>query len=249
MKFLKIFKKNLPEIVFLILALGFSWWLMRNNFGYDRKVSQILVGSKIWSDFSSHLPLIRSFSWGNNFPPEYPLFPGEPIRYHFLFYAMVGIFERLGIPIDLALNVPSALAFFFLLIVIYFLAKILFDNRSVAMLSVVFFLFNGSFSFLEFFKHNSVFQIPSVANYPSFGPYDGKTVSAFWSLNIFINQRHLALAFAWILVIVSLFLSQIGKRKRQWAYIAERPVQSNTNVHDFLNMIEVTTGPVLVVVC
>ena len=97
MKFLKIFKKNLPEIVFIILALGFSWWLMRNNFGYDRKVSQILVGSKIWSDFSSHLPLIRSFSWGNNFPPEYTIFPGETIRYHFLFYAMVGILAAAAI--------------------------------------------------------------------------------------------------------------------------------------------------------
>ncbi|TSC86331.1 MAG: hypothetical protein G01um10147_943 [Microgenomates group bacterium Gr01-1014_7] len=79
----------------------------------------MLIATKAWSDFASHIPLIRSFSLGDNFLPEYPLFPGEPIRYHFLFYAVVGYLEKLGLRIDYAFNILSALSFAFLIISIY----------------------------------------------------------------------------------------------------------------------------------
>jgi hypothetical protein len=67
---------------------------MFSTFSY--KDGNMLIASKAWSDFASHIPLIRSFSFGNNFPPQYPLFSGPPIKYHFLFYAFVGLLEKLG---------------------------------------------------------------------------------------------------------------------------------------------------------
>lgn len=192
-------------ILLIIISLFFSFWLMFHTFSYEN--GTMLIATKAWSDFASHIPLIRSFSIGNNFPPEFPLFPGEPIRYHFLFYNFVGIIEKMGIRIDYALNIPSAISFAALLIIIYFLAKTLFGNKAIAILSVIFFLFNGSFSFIEFFKARliSLDTISDIFNntyFPSFGPYDGKIVSAFWNLNIYTNQRHLALPLAFLLLIV-----------------------------------------------
>ncbi|MBI2590661.1 MAG: hypothetical protein HYW33_02145 [Candidatus Blackburnbacteria bacterium] len=207
-------KKHFFEIFFGIVALFFSLWLMWHTFAYEN--GYMLIASKAWSDFASHVPLIRSFSQGDNWPPEYPLFPGEPLRYHFLFYLLVGLLEKLGFPLDWALNLPSALSFALLVFAIYFLGRELFKSRAVGIFSVVFFLFNGSFSFLEFFKthplslhtFSDIFQ---NSTFPSFGPYDGKIVSAFWNLNIYTNQRHLALPLALLLLLV-LWIIKVEKK-------------------------------------
>src|SRR3989304_6961080 len=74
----------LTFFLFLLLFL-FSFYLMFYTFGYDAKRSTMLIAPKLWSDFGAHIPLIRSFSMGDNWPPASPLYPGEPIRYHFGF--------------------------------------------------------------------------------------------------------------------------------------------------------------------
>lgn len=185
---------------------------------FDYQKGTIFIAAKAWSDFSANLPLIRSFSWGNNFPPQDPLFAGEPTRYHIFFYLVVGLLERIGFPLDFALNLPSAFGFFGFLVMIYLLAKLLFKSRFVGILSVVLTLFNSSFSFLEFFKIHplswqTLSEIFSNKYFPSFGPYDGKTVSAFWNLNIYTNQRHLAAAFGLILGVVFLIVKPEKKRQ------------------------------------
>ncbi len=207
---------SLITILIIFFSLIFSFWLMFHTFSYQE--GSFLIAGKVWSDFASQIPLIRSFSLGANFPVEYPLFPGEPIRYHFLFYALVGLLERLGMRIDFALNLPSALSFAALLMMIYVLAKSLFQSKVVGILSVIFFLFNGSLSFLEFFKTHplslhSLQDIISNNTFSSFGPYDGKVVSAFWNLNIYTNQRHLALSFAIVLGTIYLLFYQLPRRK------------------------------------
>lgn len=201
---------------FLLLLSGFlfSWWLMFSTFSYEK--GTIVVAGKAWSDFGSHLPLIRSFSLGFNFPPEYPLFSGEPIHYHFMFYAISGMLERLGFNIAYALNIPSIFGFFGLLIMIYLFAKELFHSRRVGLLSVVFFLFNGTLSFLYFLKNhpiNDTFLYSVINNntFSSFHPYGPGLVSAFWNLNIYTNQRHLAGSFAFSLLVVYLFLRPVIK--------------------------------------
>ena len=134
-------KENLLEICLAVFSFLFSSWLMFSTFGY--KNGQMLIATKAWSDFASTIPLIRSFSLGFNFPPQYPLFPEEPIHYHFLFYFLVGFLEKLGVRIDYSLNILSTFGFFSLLIMIYLLAKKLFHSKFVGILSVIFFLFNG----------------------------------------------------------------------------------------------------------
>ncbi len=196
----------------------FSFYLMFHTFSYNSGTHEILIASKAWSDFGAHIPLIRSFSYGPNLarlfhgqPVESPLFPGEPIRYHFGFYALVGLLEKLGVRIDWALNIPSALGFFLLLGTIYLLSYILFTDRRVSLLSVIFFLFNGSLSALRFFQShplnpNTVTDIITNSRFPAFGPWDGNTITAFWTLNIYTNQRHLGLSYGIILSILCLLL-------------------------------------------
>lgn len=197
-------------LVFLTLgALLFSFYLMFHTFSYDSARQEMKIASKAWSDFGAHIPLIRSFSYGPNLDRllrlqqiESPLFPGEPIRYHFGFYALVGALERLGVRIDWALNLPSALGFFLLLVLIFWFSYQLFKNYALSFLSVLFFLFNGSLSFFQFFKTHSITEILTNSRFSVFGPWDGGPITAFWTLNIYTNQRHLALSYAIILIIL-----------------------------------------------
>jgi len=185
-------------------------------------VNSLEIATKAWSDFSATIPLIRSFSLGENFPPQYPLFAGPPIRYHFVFFWVTANLEKIGIPLATALNMLSTVVFSTFIFLIYFLGKTVFKKRSVGVISVLLFIFNGSLSFLEFFKNhplsiNTFDEIIQNTNFASFGPYDGKVVSAFWSLNIFTNQRHLALAYAAFLLLI-LFIYRYSQKKVELTY-------------------------------
>ena len=128
--------------------------------------------------------------------------------------------EKAGLRLDWALNSLSVLSFFALLLAIYFLSQELFQKRAVSVLACILFLFNGSLSFLEFFnKHPISWQTPLdiIRNntFPSFAPYDGSNlVSAFWSLNIYTNQRHLAFAYASFLILILIIYKASRKPKR-----------------------------------
>lgn len=210
--------KKIPilNLFLIILGLVFSFWLMFHTFSF--KDGSLQIASKVWSDFGSNIPLIRSFSFGENFPPQNPIFPGPPINYHFLFYLLVGVLEKTGLRIDLALNIPSALGFFSLLLMIYKLSKLIFKSKAVAIISVVFFLFNGTLSFLYFFEKHSLSanilnEIIKNKDYASFQPYGNGLISAFWNLNIFTNQRHLAPAFAFSFFTLYLLLKHLYDQK------------------------------------
>ena len=215
-------KNYLWELVVLLIGSFFGYILMFGTF--SKRDGELLIATKAWSDFASHIPLIRSFSFGSNFPPQYPLFPGEPIKYHFVFYSVVGFLEKLGVPIDIALNSLSFLGFVFLIFMIYFFAKELFKSKAIGIISVIFFLFNSSLSFVYFFQkfpinRNSINQIISNHDFMSFAPYGQGLISAFWSLNIFTNQRHLALSIGLSLLLIYLVIKPlIGKSQLQPKY-------------------------------
>jgi hypothetical protein len=208
-------------IILSLFSIVFASWLMFHTFSYDAKNSAMLIAPKAWSDFGAHIPLIRSFSLGNNWPPESPLFPGEPIRYHFLFYFLVGMLEKGGLRIDWALNIPSIIGFAGLMMGIVFLAYTLFRDKRIAILSLLFFLCNGSFTFTRFFQLHpislsSVQDIVTNSAFPSFAPWGTGEIAAFWNLNIYTNQRHLAFAFglAILFIWILLYIEKLPSHKQ-----------------------------------
>jgi len=217
-KAVKLVNKNKLESILLLVFLIISSCLMWKTFKLDAR-GNMLIASKVWSDFAATIPLVRSFSFGSNFPPEYPIFANAPIKYHFVFYYFVGILEKIGLPLSWALNIPSIIGFTLLLFSIYLLGKVVFKSRVVGLISVVLFMFNGSFSFVEFFKNHPIStdilnNILHQSSFSSFGPYDGKTVSAFWNLNIYTNQRHLSLAYSIFLMLLLFFHSKNSTNKK-----------------------------------
>jgi hypothetical protein len=210
-------RRNPIDVIVYFLIAAFSLWLMFHTFGYDTRAQTMLITDKVWSDFASHIPLIRSFSLGSNWPPEYPLYSGEPIRYHFLFYYFVGLLERVGLRIDVALNAMSAIGFFLMLLLTYKIGLLISSSRRVACGGVLFLVFNGSLSFFRYFNEKGL-SIKSVIDiffrqyFVSFGPWDGGDIAAFWSLTIFTNQRHLAWGFALTLALLYAALRQEDRK-------------------------------------
>ncbi|HBC72346.1 MAG: hypothetical protein UX91_C0001G0055 [Candidatus Amesbacteria bacterium GW2011_GWB1_47_19] len=198
------------------VLLAFSCWLMWHTFSYNSSRQVLVISDKVWSDFGALIPLTRSFSHGFNWPVEHPLFPGEPIRYHPLFYIAVGLLERSGLRLDWAMNIPSALGFFLVLHFLIRLGKNFYSSTVTGLLAVLFFLFNGSLSYIKFFKLHplstrTLSEIAANSRFPNFGPWDGGQITAFWNLNIFTNQRHLAPSFALALLLIWILFT--GNRK------------------------------------
>jgi hypothetical protein len=175
---------------------------------FSSKSGDLLIDSKLWSDFGAHIPLIRSFSKGSNINQvEYPTFPGEPIRYHYAFYLLVAGLEISGLSISTSLNLISALGFSLLMLMIYKITYLIYRHHITSALAIYLFLFNGTLSYLIYFKNNqltfdAIKNIFSSTQFTSFGPWDNQMVSAFWNLNIYTNQRHLGFSFALSLIVL-----------------------------------------------
>ncbi|MFH1017809.1 MAG: hypothetical protein V1798_06450 [Pseudomonadota bacterium] len=197
------------EQLLMLFSVGFGASLMFKTFRYDLAHHIFKIDGLVYSDFASHLPLIRSFSLGENLPALAPLFGGQRIRYHFLFYFGVGILERLGIPIDWALNLLSTLGFAGMLVGIVLLARTLFGDRRgrwVAAITLFLCLTSGSYALLTGFETMGSGGLYGLwrttlgrVGFLSGGPYynwDGTVTGLLWTLTIFTNQRHFAFGIA-----------------------------------------------------
>lgn len=208
------------DIFLLGIFLIFSVWLMNKSFGYNPETSSFRIARHQIGDFGLHLSLIRSFSWGNNyFPVESPFFPGQALPYHYYFDFVVGFLEKIGFSIDLAFNGVSILIFTFLLYLLYKLPQLIFvRNKLLGILSVLLFVFHSNFTFVDFFREKGIsFSILRdlwfLPDYIHKGPFDGSLISIFFTLNVYLNQRHLILAFTISLGIIYLLLSRLMSKQ------------------------------------
>lgn len=180
------------NIALIFLCFIFSWWLFWKSFGYENgrfRIARHQVG-----DFGHHLSIIRSISWGNNFPPESPFFPGRPLPYHWGVDVFVGLLERIGIRIDWAFNGVSSIAMTALLYGIYRLAYTLFKNRLVGIVAIILFLFPSTLTIIDYLKNPvNIWRLP---DYIHKGPFDGSVISILQTLNPYLNQRHLVVGLA-----------------------------------------------------
>ncbi len=194
-----------PEWSLLAGFIAASTWIAFKSFhaGPD---GTLLIGSNEVFDFGHALSVVRSFSQGDNVPYSSPFIAGEPHIYHFLFYFWLGILERLGVPIVYAFNAPTIVAFVTLLSLIYETAVNLYKNVWVGIVAAYLSLTHSTLTFWYFFADPKNASHPfgalwRNASYYFAGPYDGSEISIFWTLNVFVNQRHLVFGLSAVLVL------------------------------------------------
>lgn len=226
-------KENFPQtfgewiFVFLIVLLitQLMFWT------FYIKEEKLGVGLSVFSDFSPHLGMIRSFSYGNNFPTQYAHFAGEDIRYHFMFQFLVGNLEYLGLRLDFAFNLPSIFSLIGTFLLLYVLAVKLTGTRMVGYLTALFFAFRSSPTFFVFLinqirEKGSLFEaVATLKNNIEFigiTPYESW---GLWNLNVYCNQRHLAFSLMALLLALLLFLPLLYEQTKRLKTI----ISSNKN--------------------
>src|SRR6266550_2525935 len=134
----------------VILATYFAatFWLMFATLNF--RGGNLEVARNAWGDLGPNMAMAQSFAVGRNFPTEYPLFAGERIRYHFLFYFEAGNLELLGLNLAWSLNVLSVLSVVCMLALVMALGELLFGLRVIGRIGSALFFFHGSFSFIPF---------------------------------------------------------------------------------------------------
>lgn len=197
---------KMSEVAFITLVLLLTYNLMWTTLSVSH--NQLYVGATVFSDFSPHLGMIRSFSYGNNFPTQYSFFAGEDIRYHFMFQFLVGNLEYLGMRIDFAFNLPSMFGMVSMFSLLYVLAVKIAGRRAVGYLSCFFLAFRSSgsfFTYLAEMPEGKSLWTHLIQN----NEFIGYTINenwGLWNLNVYCNQRHFAFSISVMLFVLIKFL-------------------------------------------
>lgn len=208
--------------LFYILIVTVVWSiLMVRSFNFSN--GNMNVGFSVSSDFGSTLAILRSFSFGSNFPTEFPHFAGvatggNDIRYHFMFQFLAGNLEFLGMRIDWAFNLPSILAMVSFLMLLYALTVMIIGKRWSAFIVFLLFFLRSSFAFFTYLMKlitQGVNSIPMIATkiMQNTG-YIGNTANedwGFWLSRVYVNKRHFAFALGIGVLVIILFLPLFKK--------------------------------------
>ena len=215
----------------LLVWIVFAWWLMGSTF--FRLGSQIHAGYSVFSDFAPHTALVSSFSQGRNWPTVYPHFPNDGIAYHFLFFFLCGNLNFLGLPLDWAINLPSAIALVTFCLLLGFLAVRLTGRTATFLLAPLMLFLRSS---TAFFTHLSDLAKNLGAGPAAWGgilqtlwkqaSFIGSTPRdewGLWGINVYANQRHFLFGMSLLLSVLLLILPdlQAGLGRsglRKWAH-------------------------------
>jgi hypothetical protein len=185
---------QLWDVIFLAACLVFACWLMFATLGF--KDGEFQIAFKAWTDFGANVSLTQSFALGKNFPPQHPFFPGEFIRYHFLFWFQTGNLEFLGLNPVWSINLLSLLSLMALMVLISTFGELLFKSRVVGRIGAALFFFSSSLSYLPFLRSQPNIRgalnaiVGATEFLPSGYPFRGETWGVL-SANVFAYQRHL----------------------------------------------------------
>ena len=191
----------------VIVVLGIT--LMWTTFFIEG--DKLYIGVSVFSDFSPHIGMIRSFSYGNNFPTAYSHFAGEDIKYHFMFQFLVGNLEYLGLPLDYAFNIPSIISFVSAFLMLYLLAVKITGKLSAGYLACLFFAFRSAKTLFTYLSELSPGTniIRALADNTSFISDTPNEDWGLWNLNVYCNQRHLAFGLTVIFLVIILLLPHL----------------------------------------
>src|SRR5262245_20700866 len=122
-----------------------------------------------YGDLPFHFSVITSFAYGENLPPQNPIFAGMKFTYPFLIDFLTAFFIRCGADWRSAFFIENMALALALVRLIEALTLKLFDNILAARIAPVIFLFNGGLGFINFFREFGA-QQDSLLNFLSHLP-------------------------------------------------------------------------------
>jgi hypothetical protein len=102
----------------------------------------------IWGDWAAHLSFAGSFAYGHNFPPQFPIDPGNHLGYPFMIDFLAANLVPLGTQLTSALVLTSGLLGLAFPSVLYVAAQRFAGGRAAAAIAVFVFLLSGGLGFV-----------------------------------------------------------------------------------------------------
>lgn len=174
----KFLKKHWPLFLLLGFFLPLFYFLLSSHFLLEKPDGWYSAGST-WGDLAFHLSLITAIKErGFSALKEHPVFPGEKLRYPFLFDLFSALLAKAGLSLRASLIIPTFIVLLISLILLYFLVFEITNSSLASFLFPFLFFFNGSIfglyyffqdflksgkGFLEFLLHQP-FQYAHLAN-------------------------------------------------------------------------------------
>jgi hypothetical protein len=172
----------------------------------------LILGRTAFGDLNIHLGMARSFSFAQNFPTGYLAYASGDIRYHFMFYFLVGNLEFLGLPLDWAINLPSILAFTSVLLLLHATGSLVGRDARVGLVTVLFFLMRSSpaaFAYFARLPGNPGDKLHELFLTRKFIGLTTHETWGIWNLNTYVVERHFGFAFGLVLIAL-LFLVRLS---------------------------------------
>lgn len=228
---------------FFIALCFFVTYLTYRSFNIRQ--GTLRIGYSVFSDFAVHLGMIRSFSFGNNFPTGYSHFAGQDIRYHFMFEFLTGNLEFLGLPIDHAFNFPSILSFMSMSMLLFTFAVKLCGSTIAGVISVIMMVFRSSPSLFRYLGSlaKGTLTKEEFLKRDYFFSYTPKEDWGLWNFKVYLNQRHLAFGIGVVLMALIIFAPLLYEgiqavcdlfKNRKKAAGEQKAPDKNTEVKSFI---------------
>lgn len=109
------------------------------------------VGQSTYGDLGMHLGFAESLYQQGFFPPEYSIYPGQPLNYPFLVDAASASLRFFGLSLRMAIILPSLVMLFCVFWGVWLLADKLTGKVAPSLMSWLLFTCNGGFGFVYFF--------------------------------------------------------------------------------------------------
>ena len=151
--FRKLYKSADRNRLFTLLAVStFILWcyLLHTHTIRPETGAGLYTGQSTYGDMCMHLGFITSIAQQGAFPPHYSLFPHTKLAYPFLNAAISSSIYIWGTSLRWAYILPMLTAFAQIIGSIYLIAHTILGSKVKAVLSYIFFIFNGGFGFIYF---------------------------------------------------------------------------------------------------
>jgi hypothetical protein len=133
----------------VVLVCG-AWTVHFLSQAYVYKADGLYAGYvNIWGDWAAHLSFAGSFAYGRNFPPEFPIDPGNHLGYPFMIDFLAANLVPLGSSLTSALVLTTALLGLAFPAVLYLAAQRFAGGRAAAAIAVFVFLLSGGLGFVR----------------------------------------------------------------------------------------------------
>ena len=132
----------------VVLVCG-AWTLHFLSQAYVYKADGLWAGYvNIWGDWAAHLSFAGSFAYGHNFPPQFPIDPGNHLGYPFMIDFLAANLVPFGSHLTSALVLTSGLLGLAFPAVLYLAAQRFAGGRAAAAIAVFVFLLSGGLGFI-----------------------------------------------------------------------------------------------------